>query len=483
MKRITGLGRLSLAALILACGFEATVHAASPATFKDGIFAGPISLSGLTQEQAHAKIEEYVKDHAEKQITLVAAGDHKVVITAEDLGIRWKNEDFLDDAIQIGTEGNVIQRYKAMKDLSHDNKVYDIELEYDHAAIDRILTVDCCKYDQEPVDAAMVRKDGEFTVTDGQIGYALNVESSASGLYTFMKNDWDGTDCRYELNVEVQQPKGMAEDLYAITDVLGTFTTDLATSNANRIGNVTNGCNKLNGVLLYPGEELSVIDRISPFTVANGYALAGAYSNGKVIDSVGGGICQVSTTLYNAVLLSELDVTERHNHSMTVSYVKPAEDAAIASSAGKDFRFVNNTDYPIYVESYVANKKCVVTIYGKETRPATHSVRYENEILQVINPSADSISADASKPIGYIYVEGAHIGYKSRLWKIVTEDGVEVSRDIVNTSNYKVSPRSAVVGVATGDPQKHEEIMAAIGTYSIDHVRNVIAILTQPAAE
>ena len=140
-----------------------------------------------------------------------------------------------------------------------------------------------------------------------------------------------------------------------------------------------------------------------------------------MVDSLGGGICQVSTTLYNAVLLAELEVTERYNHSMIVGYVDPSADAAIAESSGKDFKFVNNTDAPIYIEGYTHDKQITFNIYGKETRAAGHSVRYESEVLETITPPADQIYADAGQPIGYIVTESAHIGYKARLWKITME--------------------------------------------------------------
>lgn len=120
---------------------------------------------------------------------------------------------------------------------------------------------------------------------------------------------------------------------------------------------MTNGCRLIDGTLLYPGDEFSTYETVAPFSEANGYYMAGSYLNGKVVDSIGGGICQVSTTLYNAVLLAELDVTMRYNHSMVVSYVDPSADAAIAESSGKDFKFVNNTDYPIYIEGTVSRIK------------------------------------------------------------------------------------------------------------------------------
>ena len=104
-------------------------------------------------------------------------------------------------------------------------------------------------------------------------------------------------------------------------------------------------------------------------------------------------------------------------------------------------------------------------------------------MLEVINPPADQIYVSDSQPIGYIVTESAHIGYKARLWKIVTENGKEVSRTQVNSSSYKMVPRSATVGTATADPVAYEEIMAAIGTANVDHVKNVIANLTAQNAE
>lgn len=264
--------------------------------------------------------------------------------------------------------------------------------------------------------------------------------------------------------------------------MIGSCTTSYRTSGVSRSANVENGANLINGTVLYPGEEFSTYETVAPFTQANGYYMAGSYVNGKVVDSLGGGICQVSTTLYNAVLAAELEVTERHNHSMIVSYVDPSADAAIAESSGKDFKFVNNLDYPVYIEGITENKKITVNIYGLETRDENRKVSYESEVLEVIHPTADNIYADAGQPIGYIVTQSAHIGYKARLWKVVTENGTEISREQINSSNYKVSPRSATVGTATADPNAYNEIMAAIGTANIDHVKNVISMLTVPKA-
>ena len=463
--------------------FGLTVHAADEPTVKNGVYAGDIALVGMTKAQASAAVENFVSSLKDVEVTLLAAGGNQVKVTAGELGIYWGNPELVEDAIQLGTQGNVIERYKALKDLEYENKIYPIEIAFDLQTINDILIQKCAVYNVDAVDAYLVRENGQFSVVEGNIGYMLDVETSIDRVNDKLTGDWDYLPCSIELDIMVDVPRGNAEELAAVKDVLGTFTTSFSTSNAARSTNVVNGCRFVDGVTLYPGDEFSFVDAVLPFTEANGYSLAGSYLNGKVVDSLGGGICQVSTTLYNAVLKAELQVTERHNHSMIVTYVDPSADAAVTESAGKDFRFVNSLDYPIYIEGYTANKNITFTIYGVETRDAGYQVRYESEVLEVINPTTDTIYADDSRPIGYILPESAHIGYKARLWKVVTQNGVEISRTQVNSSSYKMVPRSATVGVATSDPHAYEEIMAAIGTGSIDHVRNVIAMLTASAQE
>lgn len=469
--------------MVLSLAFGLTVQAKGDDTVKPGVYAGDIDLSGMTAEQATAAIEAYVENLQVVEITLQAADNNGVQVTAGELGVTWANRELVTEALELGRHGNVIQRYKALKDLEHENKVFEIALGFDIQAINDVLANECAKYDREAVNVSLKRENGEFTIVEGQTGYMLDIETSIDIVNDYLTQEWNHEECSIPLDIAVDEPKGSAEELAVVKDVLGTYTTSYTTSGAARSANVENGCRLINGVTLYPGEEFSTYETVSPFSQANGYYMAGSYLNGKVVDSLGGGICQVSTTLYNAVLQSELEVTERHNHSMIVSYVDPSADAAIAESAGKDFRFKNNLDYPIYIEGYVKNKHVTFNIYGKEVRDAGRSVRYESEVLEVINPPADVIYADASQPIGYIVSDSAHIGYKAKLWKIVTENGVEVSRTQVNSSNYKMVPRSATVGTATADPAAYEEIMAAIGTGSVDHVKNVIALLTAPPAE
>lgn len=483
MKKIRRRVWFAVWALLLSVVFAGIVQqseavaASDGDTILEGVYMGDISLAGMTADEARAAVGAFVNELKQKSITFGAVNDHYVAVMAGDLGLRWVNEADIDSAAALGKKGNIVRRYKAIQDLKHGNKVYDLKLSLDRDLIKAVLEEQCAEYDVPPVNNTITRVDGQFVIEEGQVGQRVNVEESLNKTYDYITSGWDYQDASIDLVINVTEPKGSVEDLQKMTDVLGTFTTSYSTSSSARCKNVENGCRLIDGTLLYPGDEFSTYDTIKPFTEANGYYPAGSYLNGKVVDSLGGGICQVSTTLYNAVLLSELEVTERNNHSMIISYVKPSMDAAIAESAGKDFRFVNNWDNPIYIEGHTEGKQITFTIYGVEQRDPAHVVRYESETLTTTQPDHEIITPTASQGVGYISVESAHIGYTAQLWKVVEENGVEVSREVINKSSYKVSPRSAIVGTNTDNPVYAQRINAAVASGSIDTCKSEAAAI------
>ena len=458
-------------------GISVQAQARPDDTIMEGVYAGEISLAGMTQAEAQEAIQSYVDSLGSSVITLNVVDGNTVTATASELGLSWSNQDLVNEAVNLGKSGNVVARYKAVKDLENENKVYDIEFSFNQDAIASLIENDCAEYNVEAVDAHLTRVNGEFVIEDGQTGVVIDNSASETAVYEYLTTQWKGGDASIDLVVTEEEPQGNSEDLALVKDVLGTFTTSYTSSGWDRSANVAIGCELINGTTVYPGESFSTYEAVAPFTEENGYYMAGSYLNGQVVDSIGGGICQVSTTLYNAVLLSELQVDERHNHSMIVNYVEPSMDAAIAESSGKDFVFTNNTDYPIYIEGYTSNKKITFTIYGVETRDSNRKVTYESEVLETISPGGEVINQDPSQPIGSVTIQSAHTGYKARLWKVVTVDGEEVSREQVNSSSYKMTPRTATVGTATDNESAYNELQAAIATGSIDQVRSVAQAL------
>lgn len=448
-----------------------------------GVTIGDIDVSGMSISEAESAVEAYVDSLKSVRITLRLEGGQDTVGTAGEFGIAWENDGSLEEAAMLGKRGNIVQRYKALADLKREGQNYPLHISYNEDVIESILNSLCETYDQEAVEATLTKTGSGFQITEGQTGHTLNVEKSKEAILSYLQNSWDFENTSIQLVVTLNEPRGNAETLGKVKDVLGTYTTSYKSSGSSRVTNVRTGCSHLNGITLYPGEQCSVLDMITPFSVENGYELAGSYLNGQVVESLGGGICQVSTTLYNAILKAELQVDERSNHSMIVNYVEPSADAAISESGGKDFKFTNNKEYPIYIEGTTSSDKTITfTIYGVEDRPSNRKVEYVSEVLEKNVPSTEKIIATAD-PVGYVSVQSVHIGYKARLWKVVTENGVEVSREQVNSSSYTAVPRTATVGTSTADPAAAAQIQAAIATGSIDQVKAVAgAIMAGQAA-
>ncbi len=466
---------VAVIAVVFKFGVDNTEAAAISDTIENGVYIGNVDVSGLTPDVAMAKVQEYINQLDSKNITLNAMNDNHVTISGNDVGIMWINADVVEEAATLGKSGNIVDRYKALKDLEHNNVRLPLSLAVDREAIVSVIEDKCTQFNVAAQDATLHRENGEFVIDPGQTGVVIDVDASADKIADYLVGEWDHQDTAIDLVVETDVPRGTEEELSKVKDVLGTYTTSFSTSSSNRSGNVANGCRLINGHTLYPGESFSVYTAISPFTEENGYYMAGSYSGGLVVDSLGGGICQVSTTLYNAVLRAELQVNERHNHSMIVGYVDPSADAAISGTA-KDFRFTNNLEHPIYIDGYTTNdKKITFTIYGVETRPSNRKVSFESEVLETTPPEGEKCVADPSKPVGYISVQSAHTGYKAQYWKIVTVDGKEESREVINSSVYKMVPRTAAVGVATPDAAVSQAIHAAIATQSIDYVKATLA--------
>ncbi len=449
-------------------------------TIMNGIYFDDIDMSGKTYDEAVKLIRDKVRSMSEANITLNSIGGNSVSVTAQELGLAWNDTNLVADALYVGRSGNIVERYKERKDLEHDRKVYPINVEFDRATVEAIVNEQGDRYNVEAKNATLSKADGDFVVTPGTKGEKIDANASVSRIMSNLDN-FTGSDLTIDMVVVEDIPKATAEDLEKIHDVIGRYKTSFKTSNADRSGNVRNGTRLVNGTVLLPGDSFSMYQTVSPFTEENGYYLAGSYLNGMVVESLGGGICQVSSTLYNAVLRAELQVDERHNHSMIVSYVDLSSDAAI-SGTSKDFKFTNNTEYPIYIEGITTEDKQVVfTIYGVETRPSNREVSYESEKISETVPEGDKIIADPSLPLGSISTQSAHTGYVGKLWKIVKVDGKETERVEVNKSTYLPTPRTATVGTATDNPAALAMVQAAIASGSIDTVKATVGELNSAA--
>lgn len=442
-------------------------------TVRSGISLDGVDLSGQSREEVQQTADEILSKLKNAVITLHGnTDDENVTVSAGNLGLSWTNEDVVDTIVNYGHAANIIARYKQEKDLEQNGAAFTIDVDFNEDQIRTFLENNCTVWDVAATDASMTRANGGFQYTEGSEGVSVNLDSSTQQIYQYLTTQWDGNDATINLDMEVTEPTTTVEDLQKLTSVLGTFTTYYSTSNAARAKNISNACGMINGMSLAPGETFSMLKTITPFTEENGYQLAGSYSGDEVVESFGGGICQVSTTLYNAVIRAELQVNERYNHSMIVTYVDPSADAAIAESSGMDFRFTNNLDSPVYIEGYTYNGSITFTIYGVETRPANRKISFVSETLSETPSEGTKIKEDPSQPVGSVQTTAGHTGYTARLWKVVTVDGVEKSRDVFNNSTYNMTPTYVKVGTAGNMTQ---ELKDAIASQDVDAIKKAAA--------
>lgn len=439
----------------------------------EGVFIGRVDVSGMNAEQAQNAVDKQAEVYGKQKISLTAEGK-KAEVTLEELGFDIsKEEKLIEEAVDYGKKGNVFSRYAEIRKLKKQKKtlkpVYQIQKE----KTEKVLKEKVESFLPKAADATITRKDGAFVLTKEQEGKQLDTNKTIDAVNQYLNKDWNGGAGKVEVVSTIKKPRVQKEDLESIKDTLGTFSTYCG-SGQSRVVNIINGVKKINGSVVMPGEEFSAGKAMQPFEKSNGYVEAGAFENGELVQSIAGGICQVSTTLYNAVIESELEVTSRQPHSMTVNYVKPSRDAAIAGDY-KDFKFKNNLDTPIYVEGYVSKGNVVFTIYGKETRKKDRKIEYVSEIISTEAPKKKFVAQPGSAIGAMSVTKGTHKGMTARLWKVVYEGGKEVSREIFNKSTYKPSVTTVSVGTASSNPEYTKQMQNAIKTQDESKIKAAIA--------
>ncbi len=347
-----------------------------------------------------------------------------------------------------GTSGYVMDRDKAMADIKNVlisgggevviNKTYSEPGEFD---IDKIYAEMC----KEPANA-------KYEIVDGK-GYLL----SAQDGYKFAKADLKkvieenkGNKEPFYLAVEIVKAAKTEVDTSGIfVDTLANYTSRITDSNSDRLTNVRLAAEKINGVVLNPGETFRYLNHVEPITVAGGYKVANVYSNGKITQDIGGGVCQVSSALYSAALNAELDIVKRYAHSLTVAYVPLGQDATVASGE-IDLRFINNTNAPIKIVTVFNPSGVTVKLLGQKVNKG-RTVEIENITVETMHPETIE-ELDESLAPGEKKVEtNPKTGYVIDTYKKIYQDGQYVGREYISRSVYKVLHKKVKVGPPAED--------------------------------
>ncbi len=437
----------------------------------DNVYIGQIDVSGMSEEEVHAKLQEQNDVDTAFTVT-VHVEDETVDLSLGELGAAYDMDDEVKEALDYGKTGSLWKRYRTLRKLKRKAKVIEEELIVDEEQAQSVMTEKVVPLTKHAENASISITAGEITIIPEEEGMTVNIEETINDLKKLLNDDWQHENLTLEATLETEEANIKEEDLAEITDELGSYATEAGSG--ERVTNIRVGMEKISGTVLMPGEEFSVNKATEPFDAEHGYVQAGSYENGRVVESYGGGICQVSTTLYNAVLYAELEVVERCAHSMLVTYVSPSRDAAIADDV-KDFVFKNNYDTPVYIYGEIdANNQLRFAIYGKETRDPGRTVDFESETLETEEPGVTYVT-NSSLYLGAMQVtSSAHTGKDAALWKIVYQDGKEVSREEINRSHYQKGDKIIEVGTKTDNASAASLVANAVSTQNASKIQAAI---------
>lgn len=483
-RTMWGIGLLAAgaAAVILAVrmNLHRTIGRYDPEVIISGVSIGETDVSGMTKEEAKAAVSTATEQYAGETLTLTLENGQQAQVTLGDLGMSVKDLDaIVSDAADYGKKGTAVNCYKILKASEKKELdknfpvVYEVTKETAGGAIEKALK----PLLGEPVNAALTQENGQVVVIPDKPGEVINIEKTVANINDYIRGKRDAKEAEIRAEAEESDAEIPASQLETITDILGSYSTSYAGSSEGRSMNVETASAHINGTFLEPGEEVSVNSLMEPYTEENGYRMAASYAGDEVVESMGGGICQVSTTLYNAILYAELQVNQRNSHSMLVSYADVSRDAAIAEDL-LDLKFENNLEDPIYIESYCEYGCVYFNIYGREYRQEGRSLRFEGEIVETTEPGEKRFVSTEDSVGSYYVKSNAQNGYTAQLWKIISQDGEETGREIVNYSTYIPAPETVAVGTLSEDSAVTEKMKEAVRTQNEERIKAAIAECT-----
>lgn len=461
-----------------------------------GISISGVDVSGLSKEEAIAKLNSIYNEKKEKDIK-VKYKEYENTLSPKILEVNYKIEEAVDKACKIGKENNIfINNYQILFTLLAKQKI-DVEMTLNEEVTNQLISDMEVNLPGVLVNSSYAIEGDELIITKGKEGVLIDKDNFLNSIKSRLNDitinedyleipvitkkpdeidiqkihdevfkepqnayyekdpfavypevigiDFDIEEAKkilqedkeeYVVKLKLTNPEITLMDIgkEAFPDKLSEFTTRYDPGEKDRSANLELACEKLNGKVIMPGEEFSYNKTLGPRTVAAGYKNGKIYENGKVVDGIGGGICQISSTLYNAVLKANLEIVERRNHQFVTSYVGAGRDATVVYGT-TDFRFKNTRQYPIRLVASSKNGVATIEIYGiKEENEYTFEFK-TNPIATI--PYTTQYIEDSSLPVGTEKVEQRGVnGLKTQTYIIKKLNGKVISNTLLSTDTY-----------------------------------------------
>lgn len=390
-----------------------------------------LSVGGLTAPEAERRLEAWWRGLSDRPIAFThrALSRQPEPRTLEDWGVRLDVRATLDRVPRLDFWGRVGHRLGL---ASYPSRLYEPQITIDERVLEQ-LDEFIGEHGPPWQPARAWMENGKIVRVPERPGLALDRGAFAEQLARAFELDSPAS-----LPLREAERRVSDRDLSRIRMEIASFSTAFQASQVNRNSNIRTAARRINGVILMPGEEFSFNEIVGKRTPKNGFRLAGVFVNGRRDEDFGGGICQVSTTLYNAVLLADLPVVQRQNHSLPVPYVPLGRDATV-NWGSIDFRFRNSFDFPIAISAEYAPGRIRFRILGE--RRSGETVRIVSRVLRSWT-HPEKVIEDPTLPPGQTKViDKGGGGYRVESFRVVLRDGKEIRRERLGISQYRGGPR------------------------------------------
>ena len=481
-------------------------------TIIDGVSISGVDVSGLSKEEANTKLSEIYQAKKEKEIG-IHYQDFETTLNPTLMEVHYDVEKAVDEAYAIGKENNIfINNYDILFTLIGKKNI-NVTMSLNEDITKQTITDIGVNLPGIIIDSSYAIEEDELIITKGKEGISIHTEELFNQvknklnnieitedyimipveqkkpepidldkiheeIYTEAKDAYytkepftiypevEGIDFdvekakellkeekeEYVIKLTITKPKVTIDQIgsEAFPDRLSTFTTRYDVSDVNRTTNLQIACQKINGKVILVGDTFSYNKTLGPRTTAAGYRNGKVYEGGKVVDGIGGGICQISSTLYNTVLMANLEIVERKNHQFVTSYLPAGRDATVVYGL-TDFKFKNTRKYPVKITASAKNGIATVSLYGiKEENEYTFS--FSTKTIASI-PFTTKFEEDPTTPIGTekIKQKGAN-GLKTETYITKMLNGKTISTTLLSKDTYDAMAKIIVKGSKSDEP-------------------------------
>lgn len=441
--------------LLLFCQFYFGDSLSERTTFYQNTYINGVNVSGLTKEEANELLSQKLVENKDNlQITLKNA-DQEWSILGSDFELVGNFDSCLDNVISYGREGNIFEKKRIENQIKKEGLYITLPYQALYGGVDEQIEKIIAEVEKEPVYASVnFSPDSEnmFSISEGSSGIKVDRASLDQAL-----NEAFESGENYIINIPFVDitPQQDLENILQNIALRSSFSTNYSKSTDNRKSNIKLALSKFNGMIVEPGQEVSFNNVTGARTIQNGYKDAKIIFNGSYVSGVGGGVCQASTTLYNALILADVEVKQVNHHSLPASYVPLSFDAMV-SEGYADLIFVNSLDSPIYIKTYGDNDNVTVEIYGQKLEEGVE-IKTRSELVKVLPHSGDKIIEDsegkyASKVIykgEYYRLKYPQEGYESKGYVQYYQDGTLVQEKEIRHDYYPAQSGIIVEGSGT----------------------------------